>query len=63
MTATLTGTPCATIHRDGTYTYFDPFLGAWVQNAPFVPAHIRETLPEEERVRVERAEWRRMGER
>jgi hypothetical protein len=53
------GIPCVSIHRDGSFTFHDG--RAWVRNAASVPADVLAALPADERARVERAVWRRMG--
>lgn len=52
---------CVSIHRDRTFTYHDG--RAWVRNAAAVPADVLAGLPADERSRVERAVWRRLGDR
>lgn len=48
-------TPCVTIHRDGRFSYYDELLGCWIENDHTVPAHVLDTLPNDERNRVLRA--------
>lgn len=45
---------CATCHRDGSVTYFDPWLSRWVECAPIVPSHALAALPKDEAERVTR---------
>lgn len=60
-TVVMGGTPCVSCHRDGSFTYHD---GArWIERAPSVPASALARLPADERARVERVAWRRMGDR
>ena len=55
------GTPCVSCHHDGTYTYYDHFVGDWLHRMPFVPAHVMARLPTDERDRVARRAWHRLG--
>lgn len=45
---------CATCHRDGTVTYYDPLLARWVEGARTVPIHALTCLPRDEEDRVRR---------
>lgn len=53
--------PCVSCHRDGRFTYHDG--SRWVERAEAVPAAVLDRLPADERARVERVVWRRMGDR
>lgn len=59
----MTARPCVSCHTDGSFTYFDHFLDQWMDRMPFVPAHVMDQLPEDERARVSRAVWHRLGAR
>lgn len=45
---------CCSCHRDGSVTYYDPWLSRWVESAPIVPAHALAALPMGEAERVKR---------
>jgi len=45
---------CATCHRNGTVTYFDPLKGEWIESARSVPIHALTVLPHDEEIRVRR---------
>ena len=52
---------CVTCHRDGRFTYYDPWLSKWVEAASIVPAHALAVLPTDEADRVRRYMDRHAG--
>ena len=52
---------CCSCHRDGSVTYYDPWLSKWIEAAPIVPAHALEVLPVDESDRVRRHMDRHAG--
>lgn len=52
---------CATCHRNGTVTYFDPLKGQWIEGARSIPVHALAVLPADEEARVLRHLHRHMG--
>ena len=45
---------CATCHRDGSVTYYDPLREQWIESASTVPIHALTVLPADEEARVRR---------
>ena len=45
---------CATCHRDGSVTYYDPLREQWSESATTVPVHALTVLPADEEARVRR---------
>ena len=52
---------CVTCHRDGSLTYYDPWLSKWIEDAPIVQAHAMAVLPVDEADRVRRHMDRHAG--
>jgi hypothetical protein len=55
MTILLDGqavTICATCHRDGTVTYFDPRSQQWIERSRTIPQVALDILPSDEAARV-----------
>lgn len=45
---------CATCHRNGTVTYYDPLREQWIEGARTVPIHALTVMPQDEEARVRR---------
>jgi hypothetical protein len=52
---------CATCHRNGTVTYYDPLKQQWIEGARTVPIHALTVLPRDEEERVRRHLGRNMA--
>lgn len=52
---------CATCHRNGTVTYYDPLRQEWIEGARSVPIHALTCLPADVETRVKRHLWRHHG--
>jgi hypothetical protein len=52
---------CATCHRNGTVTYWDPLKQEWIEGATSVPIHALAVLPRDEEARVRRHLLRHQG--